>query len=564
MPRKRIAMVAVVLTTITVLVSPPPMALALIFAGSASLTLYMSHSVERQRREHTRELNRIRSEIDRITTEQRNDARDREARTRTAIRKNTAALTAPERAEKTEKAELWRAQDLLWSGFSDAGLARLRALGADAEATSEVRVEAHRTLSDWHRAAGDSGHARDHAHLADLAGPRRARKRSGTPMLLSTRFHTPRPDRHFDVVLMSDFRLPGGTTSSNLQEIVAQRNAGLRTGLIHHPVAAWALSRGVNPKIMAAVDNDLVRFVAPDERVTCDLLIARLPKMGEHPMSVFPTVDAAQRIVVLNQTPNRYYGVEVDDNIAWDVGRCADGFTRLLGEHSWYPISPRVREAMVQHHTPDMCGIPLADEDWTEIIDLHTWRRDGRRTPDGRVLLGRHSRDQRDKWPSDPTTLACLHPELAAWENHVLGGATNARKVLGRLPENWTVHPFDAMDVRDFLHGVDVYVYFTGEGMLEAFGRAPLEAIAVGVPTLLPSSFAPVFGDAALYTTPAGVRAEVESLMSDGERYEQQVKRGHEAVHEHFSHRTHLRRLANLGVRVPAEFLEAPRSLVLP
>ena len=250
--------------------------------------------------------------------------------------------------------------------------------------------------------------------------------------------------------------------------------------------------------------------------------------------------------------------MEEPGNQAWDFARCAEGFTRLCGEHTWYPISPRVREAMVLHHASEMSGIPLADEDWTNVIDLGAWQRGGRRTPDGRVLLGRHSRDQRDKWPEDPEVLAALHPALPGWETHVLGGARVPTRTLDGLPEHWRAHAFDSVDVREFLHGLDVYVYFTGEGHLEPFGRAPLEAVAVGLPTLLPHSFAPVFGDAAIYTDPAGVRGEIEALMGDGERYARQVRRGHEVLRERFSHRTHLRRLADHGVRVPEEFLERP------
>ncbi|PWV44381.1 hypothetical protein BDW27_12642 [Nocardiopsis sp. L17-MgMaSL7] len=478
--------------------------------------------------------------------------------------------TEREEARTPAERNLATAQDLLWNGYSSLGLARLRGLGADSEASPAVRAEAHKTLSNWHRATGQPESARDHAHLADLSAPRAARGSSGVPSLLTARIRAPRAARHFDVVLMSDFRLPGGSTGSNLQEITAQRDAGLTTGLVHHPVLRADQSRGVNPKILAAVDNDRVRFVAPDERVTCDLLVVRFPLIGQRPMDVLPTVDAARRIVVLNQTPNRRYGMEEGaheaeaPNEAWNVARCVKGFTSMLGEHSWHPISPRVREAMVLHHSSEMAGVPLADEDWTNVIDVDAWRRGGRRNPDGRVLLGRHSRDDRDKWPGDPAALAAAYPALPGWETHVLGGTRFAEQTLGGLPPHWTAHPFDSVDAREFLHELDAYVYFTGQGHLEPFGRAPLEAIAVGLPTLLPPSFAPVFGDAALYTEPEGVRAEIEALMGDEERYARQVRIGHEVLRERFSHQAHLRRLFELGVRVPAEFLEAPSPLLVP
>ncbi len=571
-------LVAVAAATAAVALSPPRLALALAFAGLAVLALGVASLVERERRHLSGQLDEARAQIDEMSREHLDEAstaRKRDVRLRESIQEAADAcadrtvegwarrergLRRKDREEATTPAErhLTHAQDLLWTGYSSLGLDRLHGLGADPDATPAVRAEAHKTLSNWHRATGAPESARDHAHLADLAAPRAARGASGVPSLLTARIRAPRTARHFDVVLMSDFRLPGGSTGSNLQEITAQRDAGLSTGLVHHPVLREDHSRGVNPRILSAVDNDRVRFVAPDERVTCDLLVVRFPLIGQRPLDVLPSVEAARRIVVLNQTPNRRYGVTEPENQAWDVARCAEGFTRMFGEHTWYPISPRVREAMVLHHAAEMAGIPLADEDWTNIIDLGSWRRGGRRNPDGRVLLGRHSRDHRDKWPEDPAVLAAAHPAPPGWETHVLGGAKVPERTLDGLPEHWRVRPFDSVDVREFLHGLDVYVYFTGEGHLEPFGRAPLEAVAAGLPTLLPHSFAPVFGDAAVYTVPEGVRGEVEALMGDEERYARQVRRGHEVLRERFSYRTHLRRLADLGVRVPAEFLELP------
>ena len=621
---KQVVSVAVVAVTAAVALSPPRLALALVFAGLSVLALAVAFAVDRERRTLAEKMEEVRVQLDEMAYDRRDEvgaARDRDVRVRQAIQEAADACAdravegwaryerqARRSAHGTSEAgadgrpgerssrgshrsagrgsdteatrtpaerHLSEAQDLLWNGYSSLGLERLRGLGADHEATPAVRAEAHKTLSNWHRATGQPDSARDHAHRADLAAPLAARGDSGVPSLLTARIRAPRAARHFDVVLMSDFRLPGGSTGSNLQEITAQRDAGLTTGLVHHPVLRADQSRGVNPRILATVDNDRVRFVAPDERVTCDLLVVRFPLIGQHPMDVLPSVEAARRIVVLNQTPNRRYGVGADGagrgvradaapNEAWNVARCVEGFTSMLGEHTWYPISPRVREAMVLHHASEMAGVPLADEDWTNIIDLDAWRRGGRRNPDGRVLLGRHSRDDRDKWPEDPAVLAAAYPALPGWETHVLGGTTHAERTLGGLPEHWTGHPFDSVGVREFLHGLDAYVYFTGQGYLESFGRAPLEAVAVGLPTVLPHSFAPVFGDAALYAEPEGVSAEVEALMGDEERYARQVRTGHEVLRERFSRQTHLRRLAELGVRVPAELVESPRALLVP
>ena len=559
-PRKYVAAAAVGVTALIIAFTPPKVGLVVAFVALTTAVLGVGVLLERFRRHSAAPLTLLGKKVAETVAsleEEREIARRRATETRSMLRECRKATERCAPEPPTGSTRLRRAQDLLWGGFSEDGLKRLRALGADVDVAEEVRSEAHRCLANWYTAAGEIGRAREHAHTADLAAPRASRAATGVPRRVALGKDRTRRDRHFDVVILSDFRLPGGSTGSNLQEITAQRRAGLRTGLVHHPVHAWGLHRGVNPKILAEADGDLVRFIAPDERITCDLLIVRVPRIGERIMDDLPRIEAAHSVVVLNQTPNRCYGVEeFRDNEAWDVRRAAEGFGRVLGPHQWYPISARVREVMVREHAAEMdaaapFGVTLAESDWRNVIDVSAWRRSTRRAPDGRVLLGRHTRDDRTKWPNDPAELRGAYPQEPGWQTRVLGGAAVPERLLGELPSNWQVHPFDSMPVREFLRGLDVYVYFTQNEMLEAFGRAPLEAIAAGVPTLLPKSFRPVFGDAAIYTDPAGVRTEVAALMADEERYARQVALGHRVVEREFGYGAHLRRLARLGVRVP-------------
>jgi hypothetical protein len=97
---------------------------------------------------------------------------------------------------------------------------------------------------------------------------------------------------------------------------------------------------------------------------------------------------------------------------------------------------------------------------------------------------------------------------------------------LTRLPTNWAVLPFDGIDPAEFLASLDFFVHYHHEHYIEAFGRAPLEAIAAGVPTILPESFSEIFGEAAIYAEPAQVLDVIKRLWNDKEAYEAQVTRG--------------------------------------
>jgi glycosyltransferase involved in cell wall biosynthesis len=131
---------------------------------------------------------------------------------------------------------------------------------------------------------------------------------------------------------------------------------------------------------------------------------------------------------------------------------------------------------------------------------------------------------------------------------HVLGGAVAPRRILGGLPANWTVHPFDALTPGQFLPGLDFFVYYPEPSMLEAFGMAPAEAMAAGVPTVLPPIFEPLFGEGALYAEPDRVRSLLLELADDPERYAQAQRHGPAVIRERFGCDAHRARFAAMGV----------------
>ena len=355
---------------------------------------------------------------------------------------------------------------------------------------------------------------------------------------------------HVDVVMMSDFALPGGTTASNMQEVLAQGRAGLTTALLHHRPIERDHSLPLNRKLESLVDGEHVRRLSNGESVSCDLLVARFPRSFEHLMDELPEVKTKQLVVIVNQLPKRLYGDD-DEPDTYDIRRCHEGLERRFGvAPTWYPLSPVVRESLLEHHAEELAEVTLGAEDWVNVIDVEQWRRAGRSASAGVVRVGRHARDVPEKWPETVEALMQSYPDRADYRIEVLGGADVPTAMLGELPDNWTVHPFDGLTAREFLEGLDVYVYQTHSRWVEAFGRSPLEALAVGVPVVTSRVFEPIFGEAALYAEPAEVAATVDRLVGDDQLYRRQVERGHAVVEERFSHESHLRRLHRLGVNV--------------
>jgi len=364
--------------------------------------------------------------------------------------------------------------------------------------------------------------------------------------------------RHFDVVIASDFRLPGGTNMSNIEEIKAQRRLGLKTGLVQMSRYDVSPDRPMNDKVAQQIDGKSVEMLVYGEQVACDLLVVRLPWVLEEWQSYIPDIEAKAVRVIVNQPPKRDYGPESE--LLYHIPRCAEHLESYFGDKGiWRPIGPLVRQALETHHAEELTHITLGD-DWHNIIDLGEWRRPMRPRRGKRIRICRHSRDQYVKWPADREELLQIYPASDRFEVHVLGGGETPKTVLGGdLPKNWRVTEFGKMEPRRFLAKFDVFVYYTHPDWVESFGRVIFEAMAVGLPVILPRIYEPLFHEAAIYAEPHEVQARIEALMADEAAYQAQVDRALAYVESHFGYGVHAARIGQaMGRDLSAAFAGSP------
>lgn len=394
-----------------------------------------------------------------------------------------------------------RARAALRGGFPASAAQEAAVVAERTRIPAEVRLDLLRSVIDWHE--------------EDERRPREGRRSS------------------FDVVFISHFGLSGGNTSANVADIRICRDRGLAIGLLHHPVYQWGPDAPIDPRVADLVDGDAVRLIGLDDDVACDVAVVRLPTALMRPLERRPSISAGHTVVIANQTPFRFYGPEGPREPAWDIATVDANIASWLGRRTWYAGGPLVRSVLVEHHAEEAARIDLAPVPWNESIDVEDWRLTGRRAPDGRIRIGRHSRDHRLKWPEDPETLLQCYPDRDPFDIRVLGGAEVPARVLTGLPANWTVAPFGSVAPREFLAGIDLMVYFIAPDGLEAFGRAPLEAMAAGVPVIMDPRFAATFGPAAVYCEPHEVAAVAERLAGDPDEYaaRQAAARAHIADH---------------------------------
>ncbi|MGY6533748.1 MAG: glycosyltransferase [Pararhodobacter sp.] len=376
------------------------------------------------------------------------------------------------------------------------------------------------------------------------------------PVPALMRADRPAPGRHLPVVLGSEFRMQGGSVNSCIEEMRLHRNRGVPLGLVEmfrYDLYESGMRANMLSDVRALIDGETVQQIVYGEHVRCDLLVLRYPPCLWHDQRYLPRIEAREIKVIVNQPPMSDYGP--DGVIRYDIAQCAANIRRWFGrDATWHPIGPLVREALHRHHADALRHVTLSPQDWHNIIDIDEWQAPPPSAArSGRLRIGRHARDHLHKWPDNAADILAAYPEAHDIEVHVLGGANAARQHLGTLPANWVVHPFGAIPPREFLAGIDVWIYFAHPDWIESFGRTIIEAMAVGVPVILPETYRAVFEDAALYATPSTAVDLARRIHANPAKRQALVAHARRFVKQRFSHESHLDRLATAGVDISVE-----------
>lgn len=370
------------------------------------------------------------------------------------------------------------------------------------------------------------------AELAELAGE---------VSTLSAQLDLVRPEQvhQVDVAIVSDFRLPGGTTASIAEEVRAQSAAGLSTALIHAQSEATKTAVGFSRHIQRVTGLPGVHIVSARSRLHARVLVLRHPRVMETAVSQFPGITAEQVIMVANHP-----GVDAAGRWHYHVQDTDARLRELFGvEPVWAPISAVVRQSIAAQGA----DVRTADQDWVNIF-AEVPQLAPRTGVTGQVpVIGRHSRPQREKWPDSAEDLLAAYPGSGDWQVEILGGAEIPEEILGATPTTWQVQPFGAEDPQSFLERIDFWVYMHHPGWREAFGRAIIEALAAGCVAVLPPYLSEIYGDAALYSEPSGVQSLVMEYWQDTEEFLHQSQRAQEFA-ANFGPDRHLQRLAHYGV----------------
>lgn len=341
-----------------------------------------------------------------------------------------------------------------------------------------------------------------------------------------------------DVCIATDARFPGGSSSSTFEELLANEAFGIST-VFHQSMSTTLRSskRPYNPKLQSYFRRRPETYVWDPSIKRCRVLFFRQPSVVNE-FGSLPDIDPDRIIVIVNH-PMRNARGRYDFNlkIVRDIIR-----KRYGKAPQFLAISPIIRNS----YTGGQRRLIDASHFWYNFFSLNY----GALTPIPRFtrmverlapVVGRHSRDGKEKWPENPKVIAEAYP--SQYEIEVLGGATSVESTLGCLPSNWTVHEFGSMDVAAFLEKIDIFVYFHHSKWTEAFGRVIAEAMAAGIPAILPSYFKPLYGDGAICCDASQVRATIKALCDNEAFYVETALAGQALVRSRFGWPVHQARM---------------------
>jgi hypothetical protein len=206
--------------------------------------------------------------------------------------------------------------------------------------------------------------------------------------------------KEFDVIIATDIRFPGGSSGSTLEEIHAQHEAGLRTGIypLKSPVPG---ERPDHPGFAAAAGRGECEILAPGADVATKLLLFRHPTVIDHHGGPLPKIDAERVALVINHPPITPAG-RVDYLLPYVRLRLRQSYGM---EPLIFANGPVLRAALEKYYDG---AAMLEPRHWSSVFDLDRFRCE-RTAPRHPIRIGRHSRSDPEKWPAKAADIALAY-----------------------------------------------------------------------------------------------------------------------------------------------------------
>ena len=319
-----------------------------------------------------------------------------------------------------------------------------------------------------------------------------------------------------DILFLADPRFPGGTSTALIAEIDALHRAGLsvRLGMVLSGMLGGP--QVMHPGIAARIAAGQVTLHDVTRPVRARIALLHHPRLFEQLPAAPLDVVADVAVLVLHHPP-----FDGEGHAEYDLPHVLANLTEVLATDVLLaPVGPQVRDQLSPAITLGHTVLP----DWSNILDPEGLPFRPRSPDPSRIVIGRHSRSHLSKFP-DTRDEACLaYPDRPEVRVRMLGAGPEIARHYAPLPAGWQLLGFGAERVADFLGSLDAYVYYHSRRWIEAFGYGIAEAMATGLPVILPPQFQPTFGPGALYAPPEGVWPLLDRLARDPDAHAAQAR----------------------------------------
>ncbi|MBB5721275.1 hypothetical protein FHS72_000882 [Loktanella ponticola] len=358
-----------------------------------------------------------------------------------------------------------------------------------------------------------------------------------------------------DVICVIDSRFEGGTAAAAASDVTAFLNDGQSVGLVEVR-SSYIKSRSA--KRSAIIDN-----LCQDNRVICLPSAQRQKHRARtvflhHPMTFYYGLDqpiqleADHAYLVAHHLPFRGDGsLQYDPITTTQRARYFTGVSPM-----WAPVSGLCRQQL-RSFSP---LIRLASQDWPNVFDVDAWQPKKETFTSDTITIGRHGRSDLLKWPETAQAIADSLPTLPKCKIRVMGLPADDIAAMGVDTDDWTILPFNAEPVPDFLDQLDVFVYHFHPDASESFGRTVAEAMLMGALCILDPRLKPTFGNLAVYCDPHDTARLIENMRHDPVGSRHFAAKTRDAICETHRFSSVPSRLKQLNLPVPQEGVQPNRS----
>ncbi|WP_112182166.1 glycosyltransferase family 2 protein [Paraliobacillus zengyii] len=159
---------------------------------------------------------------------------------------------------------------------------------------------------------------------------------------------------HFEVILISDFRLDESPTKHNLNEINRYKQLGIKIGLVQLNQYNYPAKEEINTGIRDTVDGDLVQIIVYGEEVSCNHLILRFPTILLDYQKYIPSIDATNIHIVVEQKDT------LEDNLTLYNQRIEEYFGK---KGKWIPTNDKRIDSLLKYNAENFNLFTLSEDD---------------------------------------------------------------------------------------------------------------------------------------------------------------------------------------------------------